>query len=311
MRGWSQLNIVLGIFVNNILPVFLVIGVGALLGLTVKPDVKSVSRLTFYALTPCIIYSSLTNARLSGSETGDIVLFASLATLATTAIAWLLATILGWKGKCRRGLLLSILVINSGNFGLSVVLFAFGPDAQARAMVYFVTTASMASTLGVILAAGGGSWRQALSNIVRIPMLYAVAAAMVVMLLGDRFQMPRVLSRPIELLGAAAVPLMLVILGMQLVSSVQNLRGRVAPILLATAFRLLIAPLVAVPIAWLTDIDGITYQACMLEASMPAGVTGAILALEYDLEPEMVTSTIFVSTLLSALTLSVLISLIS
>jgi predicted permease len=177
-------------------------------------------------------------------------------------------------------------------------------------MVYFVTTASMASTLGVVLAAGGGSWRQALGNVVRIPMLYAVVAAIVVMLLGDRVRMPELLSRPIELLGSAAVPMMLVILGMQLVQSVQGLRGRIVPILLATAFRLLIAPVVAVPIAWLTDLSGITYQACMLEASMPAGVTSAILAVEYDLEPETVTSTIFVSTLLSALTLSVLISLI-
>ena len=204
MRGWSQLNIVLSIFVNNILPVFLVISAGVLLGLTVKPDVKSVSRTTFYALTPCIVFSSLTNARLSGSETGEVVLFAVLATLATAVLAWLLATILGWKGKRRRALLLPILVVNSGNFGLSVVLFAFGPDAQARAMVYFVTTASMASTLGVILAAGGSSWRQALSNVARIPMLYAVVAAIVVMLLGDRFQLPQVLSRPIELLGSAA-----------------------------------------------------------------------------------------------------------
>jgi predicted permease len=304
------LHIVLSIFVNNILPVFLIIGTGALLGVTIKPDIKSVSRTTFYALTPCIVFSSLTNARLGGSETGTVVLFAVLATLATAMLAWLLATVLGWEGKRRRALILPILVVNSGNFGLSVVLFAFGSDAQARAMVYFVTTASMASTLGVILAAGGRSWQQALRNILRIPMLYAVIAAIAVMVLGDRVQLPGVLTRPIDLLGSAAVPLMLVILGMQLVQSVQGLRGRLAPILLATAFRLLIAPLVAVPLAWLTGISGVTYRACMLEASMPAGVTSAILALEYDLEPEAVTSTIFVSTLLSALTLSILISLV-
>jgi predicted permease len=40
---------------------------------------------------------------------------------------------------------------------------------------------------------------------------------------------------------------------------------------------------------------------------MPAGVTSTILALEYDLEPEVVTGTVFVSTLFSALTLSLVI----
>ncbi len=85
MRGWDQLNIVLSIFVNNIFPVFLIIGAGALLGVTIKPDIKSVSRTTFYALTPCIVFSSLTNARLSGSEMGSVVLFAVLATLGSLA----------------------------------------------------------------------------------------------------------------------------------------------------------------------------------------------------------------------------------
>ena len=41
-----------------------------------------------------------------------------------------------------------------------------------------------------------------------------------------------------------------------------------------------------------------------------AGVTGTILALEYDLAPDIVTGTVFFSTLCSALSLSVLISLI-
>jgi predicted permease len=177
-------------------------------------------------------------------------------------------------------------------------------------MVYFVTTASMASTLGVVLAAGGRSWRQALRNMARIPMLYAVVAAAVVIALGDRGQLPPILLRPINLLAGAAVPSLLLVLGMQLVRSVHTLRGRLGAILLATAFRLLVAPLVAIPVAWLTGIAGTTYRACMLEASMPSGVTSTILALEYDLEPETVTSTIFVSTLLSALTLSILISVL-
>jgi predicted permease len=128
--------------------------------------------------------------------------------------------------------------------------------------------------------------------------------------LGDRIHLPQVLLRPINLLAGAAVPSLLVILGMQLVRSVQGLRGRLGAIFVATAFRLLVAPLVAVPVAWLTGIADTTYRACMLEASMPSGVTSAILALEYDLEPETVTSTIFVSTLLSAVTLSILISVI-
>jgi predicted permease len=205
-------------------------------------------------------------------------------------------------------LVLPVLVINTGNFGLSVVLFAFGPEAQARAMIYFVTTAVMAASVGVAFAAGGSSWRKVLSNLARIPLLWAAVGALVVGGLG--IQVPDLLMRPIKLLGGAAVPMMLLILGLQLANSVQSLRRSIGSILLASALRLLIAPVLAIPVAIVTGIEGLTYQACMLEASMPAGVTSTVISLEYDLEPEVVTGTVFFSTLCSAVTLAVVISLI-
>jgi predicted permease len=302
------LSILLAIFVNNLLPVFLVIAVGFLLGLTLRPNVKAVSRTTFYALTPCLIFSGLTNTPLSGAQAGQVASFAALATLLTATVAWVIASALRWRGQRRRALVLPVLVINTGNFGLSVVLFALGPDAQARAMIYFVTTAVMAASVGVAFAAGGGSWGRVLSNLVRIPLLWAAVSAVVVGLLG--IQVPDLLMRPIRLLGGGAVPMMLLILGLQLAHSVHSLRSNVGSILLASALRLLVAPVLAIPVAWVTGAEGLTYQACMLEASMPSGVTSTVIALEYDLEPDVVTGTVFFSTLLSALTLAVVISLI-
>ena len=60
--------ILVTIFVNNLLPVFFVIGVGLLLGVTLRPNVKAISRTTFYALTPCLIFSGLTDTPLDGAE---------------------------------------------------------------------------------------------------------------------------------------------------------------------------------------------------------------------------------------------------
>ena len=116
--------------------------------------------------------------------------------------------------------------------------------------------------------------------------------------------------RPIDLLGRAAVPMMLLVLGLQLARSVNSLRDSIGSIALSSALRLIVAPALALPIAWLVGVDGLTFQACMLEAGMPAGVTSTVLSLEYDLAPELVTGTVFFSTLCSAFSLSVLISLI-
>ena len=303
------MSILLSIFVNNLLPVFLVIGTGVLLGVTLRPDVRSISRMALYTLTPCLAFSGLTGAGLTGSETQQIAVFAALSMLSTALLAWLIATLLGWESKRRRALTLSVLVINSGNYGLSVVLFAFGQDAQARAMVYFVISAMLANTFGVAVAAGGGSWRKMLSNVARMPMLYATVGALIVNAF-DQIRVPELLMRPITLLANAAVPVMLLILGLQLARSAGKLREHIPAITLASILRLAVAPLIAFLVARLTRVEGVAFDACVLEASMPSGVTSAVLSLEYDLEPEMIAGTVFFSTLCSAFTLSIVISVI-
>jgi predicted permease len=303
------MNILLGIFVNNLLPVFLVVGTGMLLGVTLRPDVKAISRTTFYTLTPCLAFVGLTRTPLSGAETQQIAAFAALAQLATAALAWLVVSLLRWQGTRRRALVLTVLVINAGNFGLSVVLFAFGEEAQSKAMIYFAVSAAIGNTLGSVVAAGSSSWRKTLANVARVPMLHATVIAMIINAFDD-LQVPEVLLRPISLLAGGAVPMMLLILGLQLARSLGDIRKHIGSIVLATLFRLLIAPLVALPIAWLTRVQGTTFQTCMLEASTPTGVTSTVLALEYDLAPEVVTSTVLFSTLCSALTLSILIAVI-
>ena len=100
------MSILLAIFVDNLLPVFIVIGAGVLLGVTLRPDVKAVSRTTFYTLTPCLIFSGLLNTPLTGDETQQVAAFAILATLTMAAVAWLIATVLGWRDKRRRALVL-------------------------------------------------------------------------------------------------------------------------------------------------------------------------------------------------------------
>lgn len=303
------MTILIEIFLHNLLPIFLIVGTGALLGATLDIEVKSLSRTAFYVLTPCLLFSRLTRSELSGAEMGQIVLFATTATLLTGGAAWLVATALGWRGRRRRALTLPVLITNTGNFGLSAVLFAFGEAAQARAVVYFMISAVIATTLGITIAAGGTSLGQTARNVARVPTLYVLAGAMFFNAF-ERFRVPELFMRPVDLLGDAAVPTMLLVLGLQLVRGVSRMGANIKQIALAVALRLLAAPLLAYPVALVTGVEGSTFQACMLEASTPSGVTSTILALEYDLEPEAVAGTVLSSTLLSAFTLSILIAVI-
>jgi predicted permease len=76
----------------------------------------------------------------------------------------------------------------------------------------------------------------------------------------------------------------------------------------AVAISLVVAPIVAIGLASLIGVQGTARQAAVILSSMPVAVVTTILAVEFDVTPAFVTSAVFVSTLLSPLTLTPLIA---
>jgi predicted permease len=160
-------------------------------------------------------------------------------------------------------------------------------------------------TLGVFVAASGhGNVRRALAGIVRVPAIYAVAAASII--LATHTAVPLAVMRPIALLSDAAIPVMLLILGMQLERAAMP--DRPAVVGLAVALSLLAAPVIGVALTMLLGLTGVARQVAILASSMPAAVITTVLALEFDLDPAFATSAVFLSTVLSPFTLVLLIA---
>src|SRR5256885_15718080 len=98
------------------------------------------------------------------------------------------------------------MVSTGGNYALAVVLFAFGKDALAFASVYSVTSAILIYTAGILVAASGhGSVRLALTRLFKVPAVYAVTAAVIVLTMHAT--VPVVIMRPVGLLSDAAIPI--------------------------------------------------------------------------------------------------------
>ena len=112
--------------------------------------------------------------------------------------------------------------------------------------------------------------------------------------------------RPIQLLSDAALPLMILILGMQLERAERPKRLVIVGV--AVAVSLIASPLVALGLTALLGVSGPAQQAAVTLSSMPVAVTTTILALEFDLAPDFVTGAVFLSTMLSPFTLAPLIA---
>jgi len=78
----------------------------------------------------------------------------------------------------------------------------------------------------------------------------------------------------------------------------------------SAGMRLLAGPLVGFALAGMFGLNTVARQANVVQASMPSAVSCTVLATEYNLEPPLVTSIVFLGTLLSPLTLTPLLVLL-
>jgi malate permease and related proteins len=295
------------IFYNNILPIFIAAGGGFVLGRALKPDLRTTSRLAFFLFSPCLVFNSVTQTTLSGADFAQVAVF----TLVIIALMTLVALAIGVALRLDRRLLATLVVasifVNGGNYGLALTTFAFGEAALARAVIYYTFSTLAVYTLGVVIAAWG---QRPLGSLLRhgltLPTTYALAGAGLVRLTG--IQLPLPAERAVGLLSQAALPVMLVVLGLQLAQTRTWPRARLGLILLASFLQLVVAPLLGLGLAHLLGLTGPTYQAAVIETAMPTAVITTILAVEYDLDSAFITGTVIVSTLLSPLTLTPLIA---
>jgi malate permease and related proteins len=267
--------------------------------------VKTLAHVVFYALVPCLVFNMLITSRMTGVQFGRMALLNVLVLVSMGLIARAVAVPLRLSRAELSAFLLVVMFSNSGNYGLPVVLFAFGQDALSYATAFFVTGSLLTYTVGVLIAATGRrSVSAALIGLTRIPAIYALAAAAIVMVAD--VQLPLAITRPIALLSDAALPMMILVLGMQLERATVPERPSLVGV--AVAISLVVAPIVAIGLASLIGVQGTARQAAVILSSMPVAVVTTILAVEFDVTPAFVTSAVFASTLLSPLTLTPLIA---
>ncbi len=297
----------LQLFAGNILPIVIVAGAGYLLQRLLKLDPKPISNLTFYGLTPALLFSLLVAVELPRAEMLRMMLFASLMMTSMLAISALAGKFLRLEPRMAAALILVSTFMNAGNYGLPLNHFAFGQQGLLWASLFFVTTSLWTNSLGVFIAQAGRSPpKQALLGMVRIPSVHAIWLALLVRATG--LQLPLFVTDSIALLADATIPMMLIVLGMQMGKAGLQLRGGLLGLI--AALRLLVAPGIAFALASLIPLQGLGRSVGIIEAAMPSAVLTGIIAMEFDTEPDFVASAILMTTLLSPLSLTPLLGIL-
>ena len=303
-------NVLLTLY-QVIVPLSLPVLVGALLGRFKKLDTKPLMTLYLYFLTPALILNTLATAEISFDDIYKTLSFSLL----NLCFLWVIANILGKILKIApsevSGLTLVSTFTNSVNYGLPLVLLAFGQIGLDKASVYVIGQMIIVNTVGVYFAARSQfSVKNAVKSVFSLPAIYAALLALVLRLIN--LPMPVEVAKGVAMVAGAYSPVVLTILGTQMVkvSSIPSERKERSTFWTGMIVRLVLAPLVACFGLTILHIDGILFSVLLILASMPVAVNAVVLAERFNASPAVVSKCILWTTLASFIVLPLLIVLV-
>lgn len=289
---------------NTVVPVALVVLSGYLLGKRLPMDLTTLSRLTLYLLVPALIFDSMYRAEYSREGIVGLALGFALTYLLLFLLVWGAGRLFGLSQGTAKTLLICGLFPNSGNMGLSLVYFALGEEGLRRAVVYFILSSVLMFGLGPAFIRGGGLW-EGLRFTLRLPLFYALLLGLLLKALG--VVLPFRLDEGVRLMGQAAIPVLLLTLGMQMGKTRFALGAFEGA---ASALRLLLSPLLAYGVGLLLGLPRLEHQVLVLQSATPIAVNAFLLTKEFGHDAIRVARSVVVSTALAFLTLPLVLYLI-
>ncbi|NWG16750.1 MAG: AEC family transporter [Chloroflexi bacterium] len=298
----------LSIMLNVISPIFIIVGIVVLIARRLNPDPRGLSTILVYLFIPSLAFTGIVQSDLRGGEVIGLAAVAVGMSLLMALVGLGVSRLAKFDRKLESAFLISIILVNAANYGIPLNRFAFGPDGERQAIIYYVMSVMMGNVLGVYFASRGeASVKAAVLNVLKVPIAYAALAGLIVNLAEITLPLP--VERAVGILSQASVPGMLALLGLKLAEASLSVRWR--PLLLATGIRLVLAPLIAFPMAALLGLTGTTFQVAIVESSMPTAVLANALATQFNSDAEFTSAVTLVSTLASIVTLSILIAILT
>lgn len=293
------------VFLQILLPIFIIFSVGFIGQKKIGFHVRNLSVMALYLMSPFLALRTFYQTELNMKYI-YMLLYSLLLCASLIAIVSLVAKVFNYTRSERCGTVLAAAFMNNGNYGTPVVLFAFGSAGLHYAVVLMVLQTFLMSTVGLFYAAKGssegGGVKKALFSIAKMPIIYGAMAGLLCQLLS--ISIPEFLFLAIDFIADATIPTIMIILGMQL-ASITLKYVPLMKITIALAIRMLLSPLIAYAITLVLPIDDMLSKIMILMAAMPTAANTTMYSLQFNTEPDLVSSSTLISTVLSLVTLPI------
>ncbi len=310
-------------------PPFLLIGLGWGLkrARVLHPaHVPILNGLVVQVTLPALVLHGLLNAPRLSAALALPVLAAFGAEAATAAVAYGVGRAMRLPARVLGAVLLVGVYGNTGFIGYPLTLALFPNQFPVSILIDQVGMNIPMYLSAALLGAqgnkdsggeGAGGRRAAILRFLRSPLFASAVLGIALRLLplspalGDvplLRALGDVVGRCLEYLGQGTTPLVLLALGVALRPGAAG--GRVRPMALACGCKLLVGPVAMWGLCRLLGLGGEVRMDGVLEAAMPASVMASVLAAQNDLEGDFAVGVVFVSTILSAVTIPLLLTVL-
>jgi malate permease and related proteins len=275
---------------NVVLPTFLVIFIGFLIGKLSKIDMSGIVDLLFWVGIPALTFTSMLDKDIALADAGKVWASALIIMVGCGIVAWIVFRLLRQKHS---GVYLPIMLMNTVNIPFPIISLLYGQEGIFAAVLFYIPNVIALYSIGIIILSRK-NWKDALKELTKVPAIYAAVIGLVFNLVNVK--VPDLVLRPLELIGQMVIPLALLILGFKLASvKITSFPTTI----IASVIRLGVGLLLGFAAVELFHLTGILRTIVLFDAAMPAAVNTTLLAMKYDNESELVSSVVFLTTIAS------------
>lgn len=295
------------IFFQIVAPILVLLFIGALLQKKFRFNLKALAQLITYCFMPGAVFLNIYETTIQLSVLVQVAAFIVLFIGSQMIISHYVAKILGLDRLESAVFKNSVVLINSGNYGIPVaqMVFATQPIGVAIQVILVIFQNMTTYTYGLYnLISATKSGMEIIKDFLKMPIIHALIIGTIMNVLN--IPIPQTFRIPLDHIANGFIAVALITLGAQL--SQIEIKTLINKTIVVSCFtRLVIGPIAALLVIYLLGIDGVVAQSLFIASSFPSSRNSSSLALEYDVDANTAAQTVLFSTIVSCITVTIVI----
>ena len=288
---------------NAVAPFIILLSVGFLAvraKITDRAFMNRLNALNFRLFFPFLMYNNIYSAKPENIPTPALMIFGPVSVILLIGILVLIVP-RNIKENPRRGTIIqAVFRSNFIIYGIPLTTYVFGTDRSSVCgimVMIMVTLFNVSAVVVLEIFRDGGKVRlkPLLLGLLKNPLLQGCAAGLLFFLL--RIRLPDFIAVPVSSLATLATTLAMIVLGASLVFEELHKNRKV--ITAVVLVRLILLPLITVPLGWLIGLRGVELFLILMIFGTPVATASYPMAQNMGGDGQLAGQLVFVSTVVS------------